>query len=59
MGSGKRVVVTIPQDVLADVTFVKERLFSEKPYAEMYRQLIQMGLTVHRASKAEEDQASE
>ena len=42
----KRFMLTVPEDVEADAAMVKRELFYDRPYSEMYRQLIRMGLDV-------------
>lgn len=47
----RRFMLTVPEDVKADAAAVKQDLFCDKPYSEMYRQLIRMGLDVMKAQK--------
>ncbi len=48
----KRFMVTIPSDIAIDVADVKQSLFHDKPYSEMYRELIRAGLdTLKREEK--------
>ncbi|MCI8351636.1 MAG: hypothetical protein HFJ86_10815 [Oscillospiraceae bacterium] len=47
----KRFMLTVPEDVEADAAMVKRELFYDRPYSEMYRQLIRMGLDVMKAQK--------
>ena len=47
----KRFMLTVPEDVEADAALVKRELFYDRPYSEMYRQLIRMGLDVMKAQK--------
>lgn len=39
-----RFVLTLPQDLAEQTQILKKEIFYDKPYAEMYRQLIQLGL---------------
>lgn len=39
-----RFVLTVPVDMAARAEVLKKTLFFDKPYAEMYRQLIQLGM---------------
>lgn len=48
----KRFMVTIPSDVAIDVADVKQNLFHDKPYSEMYRELIRAGLDALKAEKS-------
>lgn len=47
----RRFMLTVPEDVETDAAMVKRELFCDKPYSEMYRQLIRMGLDVTKAEK--------
>ena len=47
----KRFMLTVPEDVEADAAMVKRELFYDRPYSEMYRQLIRLGLDVMKAQK--------
>ena len=47
----KRFMLTVPDDIEVDVAEVKRDLFYDKPYSEMYRQLIRMGLDSLKATK--------
>lgn len=48
----KRFMLTVPDNIEADVAEVKRSLFYDKSYAEMYRYLIRMGLDSLKAEKA-------
>lgn len=39
-----RFMLAVPEDILKQSEALKRELFYNKPYAEMYRQLIQLGL---------------
>ncbi len=47
----KRFMLTLPDDIEVDAAEVKRDLFYDKPYSEMYRQLIRMGLDSLKAAK--------
>ena len=47
----KRFMLTVPDDIEVDAAEVKRDLFYDKPYSEMYRQLIRMGLDSLKAAK--------
>lgn len=40
----ERLMVSIPSDVKSEIEAVKQRKFYDKPYAELYRQIIRLGL---------------
>ena len=40
----KRFMLTIPSDIEDEVEELKKGIFYNKPYSEVYRQLIQLGL---------------
>ena len=40
----KRFMLTVSDDIVADAAVAKRDLFYDKPYSEMYRQLIRIGL---------------
>ncbi len=45
-----RFVLTLPHDLAEQTQMLKKEFFYDKPYAEMYRQLIQLGLkNLHNA----------
>lgn len=44
----ERLMVSIPVDVKNEIDAVKQRDFYDKPYAELYRHIIRMGLTKMR-----------
>ncbi len=47
----KRLMLTVPKDLEKDVAGVKRDLFDHKPYSEMYRQLIRLGLDTLKGDK--------
>lgn len=49
----KRFMLTVPDDIEVDAAEVKRDLFYDKPYSEMYRQLIRIGLDSLKAAKGE------
>lgn len=55
----KRFMLTVPDDIEADAAEVKRSLFYDKPYAEMYRYLIRMGLNSLKAEKAAKENRCE
>lgn len=42
--AAKRFTLTVPVDMAEKAEALKKNLFYDKPYAEMYRQLIQLGM---------------
>lgn len=51
----ERLMVSIPPDVKREIEDVKKQVYYDKPYAELYRQIIRLGLDkMHeKASKKE------
>ena len=47
----KRIMITIPPDLEAEIQSVKKEKLYDKPYAEMYRQIIRTGLECVQKSK--------
>ena len=47
----KRIMITIPPDLEAEIHSLKKEKFYDKPYAEMYRQIIRTGLECVQKSK--------
>lgn len=47
----KRFMLTVPDDIQKDVDTVKRDLFYDKPYSELYRQLIRIGLNTLKDEK--------
>ena len=47
----KRIMITIPPDLEAKIQSLKKEKFYDKPYAEMYRQIIRTGLECVQKSK--------
>ncbi len=41
-------MVSIPAEVKSEIDTVKQREFYDKPYAELYRHIIRLGLTKMR-----------
>ena len=39
-----RFMLTIPDEMAKKADFLKKEVYYDKPYAEMYRQLIQLGM---------------
>lgn len=48
----KRFMLTVPDDIQKDVDTVKRDLFYDKPYSELYRQLIRIGLDTLKGEKS-------
>ncbi len=44
----ERLMVSIPAEVKSEIDTVKQREFYDKPYAELYRHIIRLGLTKMR-----------
>lgn len=42
--SMNRVVISVPEDIELEVERLKQTVFYDKPYAEVYRQAIRLGL---------------
>lgn len=47
----KRIMITIPPDLEVEIQSLKKEKFYDKPYAEMYRQIIRTGLECVQKSK--------
>ena len=47
----KRIMITIPPDLEAEIQSLKKEKIYDKPYAEMYRQIIRTGLECVQKSK--------
>lgn len=47
----RRFTLNMPDDIEADAAEIKHHLFYDKPYSEMYRQLIRMGLDSLKTAK--------
>ena len=45
-------MVSIPAEVKSEIDTVKQREFYDKPYAELYRQIIRLGLDKMREEVA-------
>lgn len=48
-----RFVLTVPDDLAEQAENLKKEVFYDKPYAEMYRQLIKLGLTSLHSTEEE------
>ncbi len=44
----ERLMVSIPADVKSEIDAVKQQEFYDKPYAELYRHILRLGLTQMR-----------
>lgn len=51
----ERLMVSIPPDVKNEIDTVKQREFYDKPYAELYRQIIRLGLDKLHEKSAKEN----
>ena len=51
----KRVVISVPEDIEAEVEHLKQTMFYDKPYAEVYRQAIRLGLQKMAETLPEKD----
>ena len=49
-----RFMLTVPADMAEKAETLKKNLFYDKPYAEMYRQLIQLGMDEVQKKAAKE-----
>ena len=50
-----RFMLTVPVDMAEKAEWLKKNLFYDKPYAEMYRQLIQLGMDEIQKKAAKEN----
>lgn len=50
-----RFMLTVPVDMAEKAEELKKNLFYDKPYAEMYRQLIQLGMDEIQKKAAKEN----
>lgn len=50
----ERLMVSIPAEVKSEIDAVKQREFYDKPYAELYRQIIRLGLDKMKEVAAKE-----
>ena len=50
-----RFMLTVPVDMAEKAEALKKNLFYDKPYAEMYRQLIQLGMDEIQKKAAKEN----
>lgn len=51
-----RLMVSIPAEVKKEIDVVKQKEFYDKPYAELYRKIIRLGLDKMKEAKAREKQ---
>ena len=49
-----RLMVSIPIEVKSEIDAIKQREFYDKPYAELYRQIIRLGLDKMREAAGKE-----
>ena len=50
-----RFTLTIPNDMAQRAEILKKNIFYDKPYSEMYRQLIQLGIDKFQQEKNAEE----
>lgn len=50
-----RFMITVPVDMAEKAEALKKNIFYDKPYAEMYRQLIQLGMDEIQKKAAKEN----
>ncbi len=48
-----RLMVSIPQDVKNEIDTLKQKEYYDKPYAELYRQIIRLGLEKMHENQSE------
>ena len=48
-----RFMLTVPDDMAKRAAALKKDTYYDKPYAEMYRQLIQLGMEILESQKSE------
>ena len=53
--TGIRFTLTVPDDLAKKAAQLKKENYYDKPYAEMYRQLIQLGMDTLEAEKLKTD----
>lgn len=53
-----RLMVSIPAELKSEIDAIKQREFYDKPYAELYRQIIRLGLDKIREEAAKEEQTA-
>ena len=54
MSMKKRMILAIPEELEKELVNLKETVFSDISYSEMYRQLLRMGLDVLKEKNGEE-----
>lgn len=54
-----RFMLTVPNDMAKRAEILKRNDYYDKPYAEMYRQLIQLGMDTLAEKKAEKGKADD
>lgn len=54
-----RLMVSIPAEMKSEIDAIKQREFYDRPYAELYRQIIRLGLDKMRADASKEEQAAQ
>ncbi len=56
--SMKRVILSIPAEVASEIEQIKRERFYDKPYAEIYRQMIRLGLDSLKGCGVENERSS-
>ena len=54
----ERLMVSIPEDVKSEIDAVKQQEFYDKPYAELYRHIIRLGLEKMRETAGSENRCN-
>lgn len=57
--SMNRIVISVPKDIEREIERLKQSSFYNKPYAEIYRQAIRLGLKRMNEAKSSTDAVSE
>ena len=55
----KRFMLSVPDDIEEEAAKIKRELFYDKPYSEMYRRLIRIGLDALKERVTKENPLSE
>jgi len=58
MDKMERLMVSIPTDVKSEIDTVKQQKFYNKPYAELYRHIIRLGLAKMKETETENQRNS-
>lgn len=49
----KRLMISIPADIENEINNIKQKEYYNKPYSELYRQIIRLGLDKMRESQSQ------